>query len=212
MLFIFIETEFSDWSSWSDCVGLPCHMGKQQRFRTCLKQSLCNNEQRQEQNCFVPCSNKNLSTSTSSRIVSKSEGIYSNWTNWSACHSPDCTSIRTRHCLQEPCLDYLIESRTCQENFCSSKKFLSVIIFYRFFSFVDINSTGTFVSSSALNVIVYSTAGIGALIFLLLAILFVFICCRRRQHITTKKGTNKNDYLTIRSDICLLQFLYESLD
>ncbi|CAF0878538.1 unnamed protein product [Adineta steineri] len=136
--------------------------GKQQRVRTCLKQSQCNNKQIEEQNCSVPCTNQTSSTPAQTLI----NGIYSNWTNWSTCRPPDCTSIRTRQCLQEPCLDYLIENRPCRGNLCSS----------------------TFVSSSTLNAIVYSSAGIGGLIFLLLSILFVIICCRRRQRITTKKG------------------------
>jgi hypothetical protein len=175
LFFFFKEAEFSEWS---DCIGIPCQMGKQQRIRN-------NNEQIQEQNCFVPCLNKNLSTSISN------QGIYSNWTNWSECQSPDCISIRTRHCLQEPCRDdYLIDTRSCRGNLCPSKnKILFTIISYLFFSFIGINDTSTLISSSTLNVIVYSSAGIGALIFLLLAILFVFICCRRREHITTKKGT-----------------------
>ena len=25
--------------TWSDCIGIPCQMGRQQRIRTCLKQS-----------------------------------------------------------------------------------------------------------------------------------------------------------------------------
>jgi hypothetical protein len=110
------ETEFSEWS---DCMGIPCEMGKQQRVHRCLQSSICDNER----NCFVPCLNKSLSTSTLTQTVPpKSQGIYSNWTDWSACRSPDCTSIRTRQCLQEPCHDYLIENRSCEKNFCSSKK------------------------------------------------------------------------------------------
>ncbi|CAF0763880.1 unnamed protein product [Adineta steineri] len=156
---ISLDTKFSEWS---DCIGIPCQIGKQQRVRTCLKQSQCNNKQIEEQNCSVPCTNQTSSTPAQTLI----NGIYSNWTNWSTCRPPDCTSIRTRQCLQEPCLDYLIENRPCRGNLCSS----------------------TFVSSSTLNAIVYSSAGIGGLIFLLLTILFVIICCRRRQRITTKKG------------------------
>jgi hypothetical protein len=50
------------------------------------------------------------------------------------------------------------------------------------------SSSTTLLSSSALNVIVYSSIGIGALIFLLLTTLCFLICWRRRQRITTKKG------------------------
>jgi hypothetical protein len=55
---------------------------------------------------------------------------------------------------------------------------------------LDMNGSisATLLSSSALNVIVYSSIGIGALIFLLLTILVFLICWRRRQRITTKKG------------------------
>ncbi|CAF1676722.1 unnamed protein product, partial [Adineta ricciae] len=53
------------------------------------------------------------------------------------------------------------------------------------------SSSGTLVSSSALNVIVYSSISIGALIFLLLTILFFLICWRRRQRSTSKKGLPK---------------------
>jgi hypothetical protein len=119
-LFLFFkDTDFSEWSVWSDCIGGPCQMGNQQRTRTCLKQSLCNNEQIQERDCFVPCLNKNQSSSTSTN----NESIYSNWTNWSACRTSDCTSIRTRQCLQKPCVDYLIESRPCEGNSCLSKDY-----------------------------------------------------------------------------------------
>ncbi|CAF2704898.1 unnamed protein product [Rotaria sp. Silwood2] len=161
------DTDFSEWSPWSNCIGIPCRIGKQQRIRTCLKQSLCHDKQIQEQDCFVPCLNKNLSSLALPRT--SLNGIYSNWTNWSACRSSDCTSIRTRKCLEEPCLDYLIESRPCKENSCSNT-----------------NNPGSQVS--ALNVIIYSSTGFGALMFLLLAILFVIIYCRRRQRITRKKG------------------------
>lgn len=89
-------------------MGTPCQIGKQQRVR--------NNQEIQEQTCFVPCLNK-----TSSTILPKSQGIYSNWTNWSTCQSPDCTSKRTRYCLQEPCLQKFIETRSCNTNSCSSK-------------------------------------------------------------------------------------------
>ncbi|CAF3795801.1 unnamed protein product [Rotaria sordida] len=160
------DVDFSEWSSWSNCIGIPCRIGKQQRIRTCLKQSLCHDEQIQEQDCLVPCLNKNLSSTTS--IETSLNGIYSNWTNWSACRTSDCTSIRTRKCLEEPCLDYLIESRSCQEDLCSS-------------------TNNTQVSTSALNVIIYSSTCFGALMFLLLSILFVIIYCRHRQRITRKK-------------------------
>jgi hypothetical protein len=131
VVFSFKEVEFSEWS---DCIGIPCQMGKQQRIRTCSKQSLCKNEEIQEQNCFVPCLNKNLSISTSARTLSKSDGIYSNWTNWSECQLPDCTSIRTRHCLKEPCLDNLSETHSCKGTFCPSKRFffLNYIMFILF--------------------------------------------------------------------------------
>lgn len=141
-------------------------MGKQRRVRN-------NNGQIQEQNCFVPCLNKNSS---------KSEGIYSNWTNWSACQLPNCTSTRTRHCLQDPCLNNFIETRPCKTNFCSSKTKNKKKIFIIFF--LD----ASLISSSTLNVIIYSSISIGAMIFLLLAILFIFLCYRRRQHITRKEG------------------------
>ena len=98
-------------------------MGKQKRIRTCFKSSECNNEQ----NCFVPCLKQNLLTSTSSQTLSKSNGTYSDWTNWSACRSSDCTSTRTRQCLQEPCPDNLIESQPCKGNFCPSKKIIEII-------------------------------------------------------------------------------------
>jgi hypothetical protein len=71
------------------------------------------------------------------------------------------------------------------------KQFYCLIIDY-FGFYLDLNSSSgssaTLVSSSALNVIVYSSIGIGALIFLLLTILFFLICCRRRERLTTKKG------------------------
>ncbi|UJR15255.1 hypothetical protein I4U23_002210 [Adineta vaga] len=154
-----IDTTFAEWS---DCVGIPCQIGKQKRVQICSKQSPCNNEQMEERDCSVPCINSNSSTP----IGTVSNGVYSDWTDWSTCRAPECKSVRTRQCLQEPCHDYLIENRSCKENFCTS----------------------TFVSSSTLNAIVYSSVGIGALIFLLLAILFVIICCRRRQRLTTKKA------------------------
>ncbi len=94
-------------------------MGNQQRVRTCLKQSLCNNQQIQERDCLVPCLNKNSSSST----PADNQGIYSNWTNWSTCQTSDCTSIRTRQCLQNPCVDHLIESRSCEGNLCLSKNY-----------------------------------------------------------------------------------------
>lgn len=50
-------------------------------------------------------------------------GTYSNWTDWSKCRLTDCTSIRTRQCLQEPCLENLVESRICKSNLCSSMSF-----------------------------------------------------------------------------------------
>ncbi|CAF1039259.1 unnamed protein product [Adineta ricciae] len=142
-------------SEWSTCMGSPCQIGKQKRVRLCSKQTPCNTDEAEERDCSVPCTNSNTSN-----------GVYSDWTNWSTCRLPECRSSRTRQCLQEPCRDYLIETRSCKENFCSS----------------------TFVSSSTLNAVVYSSAGIGVLIFLLLAILFVIICCRRRQRLPTKKA------------------------
>ena len=56
--------------------------------------------------------------------------------------------------------------------------------------YLDINgsNSATLMSSSAFNVIVYSSIGIGALICLLLIILFILIFCRCRQRLTTKKG------------------------
>ncbi len=65
--FCFKDTEFSEWS---DCVGIPCQIGSQQRVRTCLKQSICNDEQIQERNCFVSCENQNISSLTPIRTLS----------------------------------------------------------------------------------------------------------------------------------------------
>ena len=31
-------------TEWSDCMGIPCQMGKQQRIRQCLQPSECDNE------------------------------------------------------------------------------------------------------------------------------------------------------------------------
>ncbi|CAF2760646.1 unnamed protein product [Rotaria sp. Silwood2] len=175
---ILTDNTFSDWSSWTDCTGIPCKMGRQQRIRTCLKpsiidekQSICNGEQIQERDCLVPCLNK--TSSLFSPVRPLSYGTYSNWTDWSSCRSVDCTSIRTRQCLQEPCLDYLVESQPCKGNLCSNN--------------INNSSTSLLLSSSAFNVIIYSSIGIGALIFLLLTISVVLICWRRRQRITTKK-------------------------
>lgn len=96
------EPEYSDWS---ECTGVPCQIGKQRRLRACPAQSDCPREQVQERNCTVACA----------------QGAYSNWTEWSACRPPECTSVRSRQCLREPCVDYLIESQPCRENLCSSK-------------------------------------------------------------------------------------------
>ncbi|CAF1657712.1 unnamed protein product [Adineta ricciae] len=124
------DDSFSEWSSWSDCTGPPCKTGRQQRIRACLKSSvtddkkpICNGEQIQERECLVPCSNKTSSSSSSSfaPVRTLSNGMYTNWTEWSTCRTSDCTSIRTRQCLQEPCLDYLVESRPCKGNLCSSE-------------------------------------------------------------------------------------------
>jgi hypothetical protein len=59
--------------------------------------------------------------------------MYSNWSDWSSCRSSDCTSIRTRQCLQEPCLDYLVESRSCRGNLCSSKKMMMMMTIHLIF-------------------------------------------------------------------------------
>ena len=145
LCFVYLEEGFSDWSSWTDCMGLLCQMGRQQRRRACLqpsitdgKKSICNGEQIQERDCSMPCSKNNSSLPVRSfppgtkKTTKKSGkpfhihnrfnlGVYSNWTEWSNCRSSDCTTIRTRQCLQEPCLDALQESRACQGNLCSSK-------------------------------------------------------------------------------------------
>jgi hypothetical protein len=75
---LFEDNGFSDWSPWTDCMGIPCRMGRQQRIRACLKPSItdgkkliCNGEQIQERDCLVPCSNKNSSSSSSVRPLSK---------------------------------------------------------------------------------------------------------------------------------------------
>ncbi|CAF3354944.1 unnamed protein product [Rotaria socialis] len=162
------DDDFSEWSSWSNCIGVPCQIGTQQRMRSCFRQSVCNDKQIQEQDCFVSCQNKTQS--------SLSNGIYSNWTHWSACRSIDCTSVRTRHCLEEPCRDYLMETRPCDENMCSSMK----------------NTSTPPVPTSAFNMIMYSSAGFGGLIFLLLAFLFAVICCRRRRRTIRKKGISNS--------------------
>lgn len=169
---------FSDWSPWTDCSGVPCAIGRQQRIRACLKsssnndnKSICNGEQIQERDCLVSCSKKNSSSS----IRTFSRGTYSNWTDWSKCRLTDCTSIRTRQCLQEPCLENLVESRICKGNLCSNLS-------------IGGSNNSTLVSSSALNVIIYSSIGIGALILLLLTSFLFLICCRRRQRLSTKKG------------------------
>ncbi|CAF5099415.1 unnamed protein product, partial [Rotaria magnacalcarata] len=157
------DDDFSEWSSWSNCIGVPCQIGTQQRMRSCFRQSVCNDKQIQEQDCLVSCPNKTQS--------SLSNGIYSNWTHWSACRSIDCTSVRTRQCLEEPCRDYLMETRPCDKNMCSSMK----------------NTSTPPISTSAFNMIMYSSAGFGGLIFLLLAFLFAIICCRRRRRTIRKK-------------------------
>jgi hypothetical protein len=122
-------------SEWSDCVGMPCQIGKQQRLRACSKQSNCQNEQIEERKCSVPCVNSSSSTPaigvpngrrtdlSNAFMLFLVPGVYSNWTNWSTCQPPECTSVRSRQCLHEPCLDYLIESRSCKENLCSSKDY-----------------------------------------------------------------------------------------
>lgn len=60
-----VDDGFSDWSSWTECTGVPCKTGRQQRIRACLKssiiddkKSICNGEQIQERECVVPCSSK----------------------------------------------------------------------------------------------------------------------------------------------------------
>lgn len=104
-------------SEWTNCIGLPCQTGKQSRHRQCSPVSACDNELIEERSCFIPCSN---STIDSPPTVLETDGIYSNWTNWSACRSSDCSSIRTRQCLRGICQDDLIETRSCQNDFCSS--------------------------------------------------------------------------------------------
>ena len=68
LCFVYLEEGFSDWSSWTDCMGLLCQMGRQQRRRACLqpsitdgKKSICNGEQIQERDCSMPCSKNNSS-------------------------------------------------------------------------------------------------------------------------------------------------------
>ena len=102
-------------SEWTTCMGLPCQMGKQTRTHRCSPSSVCDKELIEERNCLTPCS-----TTSTTQTLFESDGIYSNWTNWSACRSSDCTSIRTRQCVRGPCHDYLIDSRPCQSDFCSS--------------------------------------------------------------------------------------------
>jgi hypothetical protein len=66
-LFVFQDTDFSEWS---DCLGIPCQMGRQKRRRTCLEKSVCNGEQIQERDCLVSCLNKNVSSSTPAQRLS----------------------------------------------------------------------------------------------------------------------------------------------
>ena len=68
-----LETDFSDWSPWTECQGVSCQMGQQQRMRVCLKlpkadgtKSVCNGEQLQERACPVSCLNQNNSISSPS--------------------------------------------------------------------------------------------------------------------------------------------------
>ena len=65
MRFICLGTASSEWSPWTDCQGVPCQIGRQQRMLACLhssvidgKTSMCNGEQIQEQDCRVPCANQ----------------------------------------------------------------------------------------------------------------------------------------------------------
>jgi hypothetical protein len=82
LFFCFQEkTDFSDWSPWTDCIGIPCKTGHQQRIRACLKssidggkKSICNGEQIQERDCSVPCSNKNSSSPSFSPVRPLSNG------------------------------------------------------------------------------------------------------------------------------------------
>lgn len=187
-----LKDEKMSFSEWTNCIGLPCQMGQQTRQRQCSPSSACGNELIEERNCFIPCSNQTQSNSTidSPQTVFETDGIYSNWTNWSACRSSDCTSIRTRQCLRGPCQDDLIENRPCQNDFCSSNYHERFKERRNSFRSLDITHTRTLVSSSVFHVIGYSSAGIGALIFLLLAILFVIIYCRRQRYRRAKKGTN----------------------
>lgn len=171
------RTDFSEWSPWTDCQGVPCQMGHQQRMRSCRKSSQfdCDGEQIEERPCLVSCSSQNL-TQGSPPVRPFSKGIYSNWTDWSRCRQSDCTSIRTRQCLKEPCVDYLMESRSCQGNQCS------------FPNGQNLTSTNL-VTSSALQLIVYSSIALGSLIFLLMMIFLILFCWRRRrQRLGKKKG------------------------
>ena len=56
------RTDFSEWSPWTDCQGVPCQMGHQQRMRSCRKSSQldCDGEQIEERPCLVSCSSQNL--------------------------------------------------------------------------------------------------------------------------------------------------------
>lgn len=113
--FLCSEADFTEWSAWSDCSGIACQFGQQQRRRSCLKTALCNGEQIQERDCAMPCAGKNPSSVT--KPGKSSAVMYSNWTDWSACPSVDCTSIRSRQCLQQRvCLEPLVESRVCPDN------------------------------------------------------------------------------------------------
>ena len=67
-----VDTASPDWSPWTDCQGVPCQIGRQQRMLACLhpsssssiidgKTAMCNGEQIQEQDCRVPCANQTAS-------------------------------------------------------------------------------------------------------------------------------------------------------
>ncbi|CAF1088064.1 unnamed protein product, partial [Didymodactylos carnosus] len=147
------DEEFSDWFSWSECKGNACNMGHQQRIRVCLKLNTkaCDGERVQERECFVPCSTNSSDQILSARqqrpintqsLLSRSS---SNWTAWSLCNS-DCQMIRTRQCSNQQCVNSL-ETKPCKGNLCPSIPILS---------------------SKALNIILYSSAGVGCVILLIL--------------------------------------------
>ncbi|CAL2049835.1 unnamed protein product [Caenorhabditis brenneri] len=109
-------TTWTEWSQWSEC-SVNCGEGLQFRKRACFS-AFCRGKDSDVRNCYGQrCS---ATTTTTQRPLVNRSGLWTGWSNWSACSTKCGVGQRTRRrrCYQGSCMGDDNEKERCVGSQC----------------------------------------------------------------------------------------------